>query len=60
MRRQAVTTLLQALGRVGSEATAKHSNSTAALGLFATRGYADLSSLKKTVLYDYHVANGGA
>lgn len=61
MRRQAAVQLLRALGRAGSDAaaSAKHSNSCAAAGLLATRGFADDASLKKTVLYDYHVANGG-
>lgn len=50
-----VLSMLPALGRVGAQQAAG-----AAASLLFTRGYADLSSLKKTMLYDFHVAHGGA
>ncbi|PNW85588.1 hypothetical protein CHLRE_03g193750v5 [Chlamydomonas reinhardtii] len=49
-----VLSMLPALGRVGAQQAAG-----AAASLLFTRGYADLSSLKKTMLYDFHVAHGG-
>ncbi|KAL4856122.1 Aminomethyltransferase [Chlorella vulgaris] len=57
MRRQAVN-LLRSLALSGGE-TAKLSNTCAAGGLFVARSFADDAALKKTVLYDYHVAQGG-
>lgn len=60
--RRAAAQLVTALARGAAEATgaAKVSNSCAAAGLLARRGFADDAGLLKTPLYDFHVANGGA
>ncbi|EFJ41696.1 hypothetical protein VOLCADRAFT_107582 [Volvox carteri f. nagariensis] len=50
-------TLLPQLGRAGALRASEHASATGSL-LF-TRGFADDANLKKTVLYDFHVANGG-
>lgn len=60
--RRAAAQLVTVLARGAAEATAaaKVSNSCAAAGLLARRGFADDAALLKTPLYDFHVANGGA
>ncbi len=57
MRRQLVASGLLALQRIGAASAEQQ-----ALGLchLARRGFADDANLKKTVLYDFHVAHGGA
>ncbi|KAI7843213.1 hypothetical protein COHA_003193 [Chlorella ohadii] len=59
--RRAAAQLVTSLARGAAEATgaAKVSNSCAAAGLLARRGFADDAGLLKTPLYDFHVANGG-
>lgn len=57
-RAQAAVQLLRALGRAGSEAPAASSKLSNSCGLILSRGFADDANLKKTVLYDFHVANG--
>ncbi|GFR40816.1 hypothetical protein Agub_g1438, partial [Astrephomene gubernaculifera] len=49
--------LLPKLGRAGALRASEHATATGSL--IFTRGFADDANLKKTVLYDFHVANGG-
>lgn len=49
--------LLPQLGRAGALRESQHATATGSL--IFTRGFADDADLKKTVLYDLHVANGG-
>jgi aminomethyltransferase len=61
MRRQA----LKLLPRLAIGGQAQQQNATVAaramLGMqLQLRGFADDANLKKTVLYDFHVAHGGA
>lgn len=61
MRVQSAATLIRgALRAATSDAGSKLSNNcSAASFLIARRGFADDANLKKTALYDYHVAQGG-
>jgi aminomethyltransferase len=58
MRRQLAVQIYRALGRAGTDVS-RNTTAPATAGLVATRGFADDANLKKTALYDYHVANGG-